>query len=97
MNTELLYGGWEWLHEYGSTAKRERTVKVKKALKELESVVVNGGTWKGMVFMPHYGEDNVEVVVVSHGGFLCQLMGYPSKSSPFFALLKRNESIEDVC
>ena len=85
------------MHEYGSTAKRERTVKVKKALKELESVVVNGGTWKGMVFMPHYGEDNVEVVVVSHGGFLCQLMGYPSKSSPFFALLKRNESIEDVC
>ncbi|PVH85680.1 hypothetical protein DL98DRAFT_650656 [Cadophora sp. DSE1049] len=80
VNTELIYGGWEWLHEYGSNAKRERIVKVKKALKEFESVVVNGGTWKGMVFMPHYGEDNVEVVVVSHGGLLCQLMGYPKQN-----------------
>lgn len=85
------------MHEYGSTAKRERIVKVKKALKEFESVVVNGGTWKGMVFMPHYGEDNVEVVVVSHGGFLCQLMGYPSKFHSYSAGLKWYESIKEIC
>ncbi|KAH7417479.1 histidine phosphatase superfamily [Cadophora sp. MPI-SDFR-AT-0126] len=80
VNTDLIYGGWEWLHEYGRNAKRDRIVKVKKALKEFESVAVNGGTWKGMVFMPHHGEDNVEVVVVSHGGLLCQLMGYPKQN-----------------
>ncbi|KAK0100239.1 hypothetical protein ONS95_008203 [Cadophora gregata] len=80
VNTDLLYGGWEWLHENGSAAKRERIVKVKKALKEFESVVVNGGPWKGMVFMPHYGENDVEVLVVSHGGLLCQLMGYSKQN-----------------
>lgn len=77
----MLYGGWEFLDEVGDEARMARVNKVKHHLKEFETVVINGGMWMGMRFEPHLGEENVEVLVVSHGAFLSKLLGYPSKFS----------------
>ncbi|KAH7363895.1 histidine phosphatase superfamily [Rhexocercosporidium sp. MPI-PUGE-AT-0058] len=78
VNTELLYGGWEWQHETGAAERKERVERVKKDMKEFEQVAIHGGTWKGMVFMPHYGEDDIGILVVSHGAFMAKLMNYPT-------------------
>ncbi|KAL5321124.1 hypothetical protein ACEPPN_011936 [Leptodophora sp. 'Broadleaf-Isolate-01'] len=80
VNTELLYGGWEFLHEPTPEDRMERVEKVRRELKEFEHVILNGGTWKGMTFMPHYGEEDVGVLIVSHGGFLTKLMNYPKQN-----------------
>ncbi|KAG4443023.1 hypothetical protein IFR05_001477 [Cadophora sp. M221] len=80
VNTELLYGGWEFLYEPTVEDRMERVEKVKRELKEFEHVILNGGTWKGMVYLPHYGEEDVGVLIVSHGGFLAKLMNYPKQN-----------------
>ncbi|CZT09896.1 uncharacterized protein RCO7_02231 [Rhynchosporium graminicola] len=78
IDTRLMYGGWEWNFEMGTARKMERVERVKRALKMLEEVVVQGGEWNGMKFEASHGED-VGIVIVSHGGFLRSLMGYQSQ------------------
>jgi hypothetical protein len=72
----LLSEGWE----YNSEPDRfTRAARVRQDLYSLGQAVSQGGKWKGMEFEAYEGEGDVEILIVSHGGFLSSMLGYDRK------------------
>ena len=76
INLDLLPQGWEYNREFG---REERVVRVRMQLRALAAVAVYGGMWNGIEFERYQGSGNVEIAVVSHGGFLSDLADFPSE------------------
>jgi hypothetical protein len=71
VDLRLLSKGWELetdLEEEGA----ERSNRVRRDLYALGEILLEGGVWKGLPIEKHTGP--VHILVVSHGGFLANVM-----------------------
>jgi broad specificity phosphatase PhoE len=74
----LLNEGWE-LETDPVEEGAERSNRVRKDLYDLGEILLTGGVWKGIPIDKHIAP--VHVMVVSHGGFLANVMWANGKSS----------------
>ncbi|EPE29086.1 Phosphoglycerate mutase-like protein [Glarea lozoyensis ATCC 20868] len=70
----LLEEGWEENDDKECyCCRRSRYIRVRNDLARLSQILLNGGNFKGLVFPPHTGRNDLHVMLVSHGGFLSTL------------------------
>lgn len=80
MDLRLLNKGWE-LETDSEAEGAERSNRVRKDLYALGEILLQGGIWKGLPVEKH--NTPVHILVVSHGGFLANVMWANGKPSPF--------------
>jgi broad specificity phosphatase PhoE len=78
VDLRLLNEGWE-LETDSEDEGPERSNRVRKDLYELGEALLMGGTWKDIPMEKHAGP--VHIMVVSHGGFLANIMWADGKLS----------------
>ena len=76
VDLRLLNDGWE-LETDEEEKGAERSNIVRKDLFDLGEILLTGGAWKGIRMKKHAGP--VHIMVVSHGGFLANVMWAPGK------------------
>lgn len=74
IDLQLLSPGWE-LNKDRRKDRAIRVKNVKKELLELGQTILHGGEWNGIDFRPFPGDEDIDILVVSHGGFLSYLLG----------------------
>lgn len=68
--------GWEEEFLVGGQEMLRHVQEVRRDLFALAKVLIQGGEWKGLRFERWESTRDVEVVVVSHGNFLSDLVGF---------------------
>lgn len=61
-------------------AEAARSKEVRGELHSLSKALLNGGRWHHLDFPKHTGENNIEVLIVSHGDFLSHLLRLDGKA-----------------
>jgi broad specificity phosphatase PhoE len=81
-DTSLVPEGWEKNCQDTSAQIKLRGNRVRRELWELgqQALKESGGKWKGYDVSRGSTHENIEIVVVSHGGFLRRMLGLNRKS-----------------
>jgi broad specificity phosphatase PhoE len=81
-DTSLVPEGWEKNRQDTSAHIKLRSNRVRRELWELgqQALKESDGKWKGYDVSRGSTHENIEIVVVSHGGFLRRMLGLKRKS-----------------
>lgn len=81
-----MHEGWEYESQDEGSDMYAHVQEVRRELFALGKVLLEGGEWKGLAFESWERRRDVEVVVVSHGNFLSDLVGFDRVLSCSFDL-----------